>query len=292
MSYLEFINKIREEKHVPSEILKTVFEVSGYREMLVAEGFEGRGKIENVEELINGAVEYEARCVAEEIEPTPHGFLEEISLVTDVDKYDESADAVVLMTIHSAKGLEFPVVFLAGVEEGIFPSQQNFGEPAEIDEERRLAYVAITRAKDKLYITHTAERMMYGKTTHNPLSRFVKNEIPDILIDQDKPSTPPPRVTQSLNGQYRRARNEYQESDFSELRRRVDIAPTVSREKRGAKDYGIMKLAPGTRVRHITFGDGTVISARDMGGDVLYEVGFDNHGTKKLMATFAKLQKI
>lgn len=291
-SFTSMINKIREEKHIPSEILKTVFEVSGYHDMLKAEGFEGKGKIENVQELINGAVEYEARCAAEELEPTPHGFLEEISLVTDVDKYDDTADAVVLMTIHAAKGLEFPVVFLAGVEEGIFPSQQNFGEPSELDEERRLAYVAITRAKDKLYITHTAERMMYGKTTHNPLSRFVKNELPVNLIEQDKPPVIPPRVTKFGANSFQQPRREHRESDLSELRRRVDIAPTVSREKRGAKDYGIMKLAPGTRVRHITFGDGTVISARDMGGDVLYEVGFDNHGTKKLMATFAKLQKI
>ena len=291
-AFTSMINKVREEKKSPSEILKAIFESSGYRDMLVSEGFEGRGKLENVEELINGAAEYEARCVAEETEPTPQGFLEEISLVTDVDKYDESADAVVLMTIHSAKGLEFPVVFLAGVEEGIFPSQQNFGEPSEIDEERRLAYVAITRAKDKLYITHTRERMMYGKTTKNPLSRFVKNELPTSLVEQDKPAIVPPRVNSYGSEQYRRARNEYAESDFSELRRRVDISHPKTQSSRGAKNYGIVKLEPGTRVRHISFGEGTIISARDMGGDVLYEVGFDEKGVKKLMATFAKLEKI
>ncbi len=291
-SFTAMINRVREEKQLPSEILKTIFEISGYREMLTAEGFEGRGKLENVEELINGAVEYEARCAAEDIEPTPHRFLEEISLVTDVDKYDESADAVVLMTIHAAKGLEFPVVFLAGVEEGIFPSQQNFGEPSEIDEERRLAYVAITRAKDKLYITHTAERMMYGKTTKNPLSRFIKNELPHNLVEQDVPAVVPPRVTNYSSDQYRKARNEYAETDFRELNHRLDLFRPKTQTKRGAKDYGIIKLQPGTRVRHISFGEGTVISAKDMGGDVLYEVNFDSKGTKKLMATFAKLEKI
>jgi DNA helicase-2/ATP-dependent DNA helicase PcrA len=215
------------------------------------------------------------------------GFLEEISLVTDVDKYDENADAVVLMTIHAAKGLEFPVVFIAGMEDGIFPSQQNLGEMEEMSEERRLAYVAITRAKEKLFITHTRNRMMYGKTAYNPISRFVR-EIPSRYIELDRPRQAPPRVS---NAAPRPARREDSERPMTEFRRKPEIAPTPQRP-RGAEGYGIQKLSVGTRVNHGIFGDGVILSSRDMGGDVLYEVKFDNGQVKKLMATFAKLKKI
>ena len=291
-AFTAMINKVREEKRLPSEILTELFDVSGYRAMLIAEGFEGQGKIENVQELINGAAEYEARCLAEETEPTAAGFLEEISLITDVDKYDETADAVVLMTMHAAKGLEFPVVFLAGMEEGIFPSQQNFGEPSELSEERRLAYVAITRAKEKLYITYATERMMYGKTTYNQLSRFVKQEIPSHLIEEDKPRTAPPRAAGNYSSwQRERKAPSY---NLTEMHRPVDIAPKIERvrSKAGAAEYGIVRFAPGARVVHDIFGDGTIISSRDLGGDVLYEVDFDTAGKKKLMATFAKLKAV
>jgi DNA helicase-2/ATP-dependent DNA helicase PcrA len=138
--------------------------------MLVGEGFEGEGRINSVNELIAGALEYEKRLSETDIEPTLAGYLEEVSLVSDVDKYDENADAVVLMTVHSAKGLEFPTVFIAGMEDGIFPSSMSIGEPMEMSEERRLMYVAITRAKEKLYITYTKNRMMYGRTAYNMLS--------------------------------------------------------------------------------------------------------------------------
>jgi DNA helicase-2/ATP-dependent DNA helicase PcrA len=233
-------------------------------------------------------VEYESRCADSGETPTPHGFLEEISLITDLDKYDESADAVVLMTVHAAKGLEFPVVFLAGMEDGIFPSQQNIGERDEMSEERRLAYVAITRAKEKLYITHTKYRLMYGKTSYNRLSGFIRDEVPPSLIDSDLPKAPPPRraPTYTPTSQYQQNK-----SAFSELNR----APSINAPKKrttGAAEYGIEKFAPGTRVVHTIFGEGTVLSARDMGGDVLYEVQFDGGMTKKLMATFAKLKRI
>ena len=178
----------------------------------------------------------------------------------------------------------FPVVFLAGVEDGIFPSQQSIGEEVEMSEERRLAYVAITRAKEKLVITHAKSRMMYGKTTGNPLSRFVKEEIPDSLISLDGPKRTAPRVPSAQPRAYSAF------SGFSEMRR----APEISTQKRtkGASDYGITKLSPGTRVSHAMFGNGVIVSAKDMGGDVLYEVNFDSGSTKKLMATFAKLTKI
>ena len=301
-SFSKIIEKVREEKTIPSEMITALFEESGYKDMLVSEGFEGEGKIENVEEFISAAVEYETRCADSGIEATATGFLEEISLVADVDKYDETADAVVLMTVHAAKGLEFPVVFIAGMEDGIFPSQQNIGEEDEMSEERRLAYVAITRAKEMLYITHASERMMYGKTTYNQLSRFVKDEMPKSLIFEDSPRR---RERPTFGGYYygegqqsfyrgggsnstaQRTRND----EFAEFRRPVEIS-TPKREKAGAAEYGITKFESGTRVRHDMFGEGTVISSRDMGGDVLYEVKFDNGQVKKLMATFAKLKKM
>ena len=301
-SFSKIIEKVREERTLPSEMITALFEESGYKDMLVSEGFEGEGKIENVEEFISAAVEYETRCADSGIEATATGFLEEISLVADVDKYDETADAVVLMTVHAAKGLEFPVVFIAGMEDGIFPSQQNIGEEDEMSEERRLAYVAITRAKEMLYITHASERMMYGKTTYNQLSRFVKDEMPKSLIFEDSPRR---REKPTFGGYHygegqqsfyrgggsnstaQRTRND----EFAEFRRPVEIS-TPKREKAGAAEYGITKFESGTRVRHDMFGEGTVISSRDMGGDVLYEVKFDNGQVKKLMATFAKLKKM
>lgn len=282
--FVSLIEGVKAEKTLPSELLTELFLRSGYRDMLKSEGFEGESRIENVEELVSAAVEYESRAETAGEEATLFGFLEEISLITDLDKYDENADAVVLMTIHAAKGLEFPVVFLAGVEDGIFPSQQSIGEEVEMSEERRLAYVAITRAKEKLVITHAKSRMMYGKTTGNPLSRFVKDEIPESLISIDGPKRQAPRQPLSqpkLYGGF---------SGTSEMRR----APEISAKKRtdGASAYGIQKLLPGTRISHAMFGCGVIVSAKDMGGDVLYEVKFDSGSTKKLMATFAKLTKI
>ena len=287
-AFTDMMEKIKAEKTLPSDMITALFEDSGYKAMLISEGFEGEGKIEFVNEFIGAAVEYESRCADLEIEPTAPGFLEEISLVADVDKYDESADAVVLMTIHAAKGLEFPVVFLAGVEDGIFPSQQNIGEPDEMSEERRLAYVAITRAKQKLYITHAKSRMMYGKTGYNRLSRFVADEMPKSLIHEDNPRRSRPAYAGWGAGV---ASPSPERNYFTEIRRAAAVEQK-KRERAVASDFGVTKFAPGTRVRHDMFGTGEIISSRDMGGDVLYEVKFDNGQQKKLMATYAKLKKI
>ena len=296
LAFSAIIESVREKAEKPSDMIRHLFENSGYKAMLTAEGFEGEGKIENVEEFISAAVEYEDRCFAAEIEPTAPGFLEEISLVADVDKYDETADAVVLMTVHAAKGLEFPIVLLAGMEDGIFPSLQNIGEESEMSEERRLAYVAITRAKEQLYITHARNRMMYGKTTYNQLSRFIKDELPKNLTFEDSPR-PKQRQIYGYAG-YQGGQFGYQQSAYREeqnhlreFNRPVEITQK-KREKTGAAEYGVEKFTPGTRVRHDMFGSGEILSSRDMGGDVLYEVRFDNGQTKKLMATFAKLKRI
>ena len=288
-SFRSLIEGVKRDCTLPSDMLTALFERSGYRAMLVAEGFEGEGKIENVNELITAALEYEKRVADNGEEATLSGFLEEVFLISDVDKYDATADAVVLMTIHAAKGLEFPVVFLAGMEDGIFPSEQNRGDAAEMSEERRLAYVAITRAKEMLYISYAKERMMYGRTLYGRLSCFIREELPVELTARDVPRREPPRST-GFYGYRDSAPKPAPAPTFGELARRPEIGGTAP--KRGAEKFGLEKLEPGTRVTHAMFGDGTVISNKDMGGDVLYEVSFDNGQTKKLMATFAKLRKI
>lgn len=254
------------------KFVERVLLATGYRQMLVDAGTEAEDRLNNVEQLVSVAADYESRAE----EATLVGFLEEISLVADVDKYDAEADAVVMMTIHSAKGLEFPVVFLPGMEDGIFPGMQSITDASEMEEERRLAYVAITRAKEELYIFRARERITYGKTQYNPESQFLK-EIPESLrvtVGEQRPgTTPAPRTAHK---------------------------PTFGGDSYATKYGGIPKktaaptvlLAAGDRVRHPMFGEGLILSANKMGADTLYEVAFDTVGTKKLMATFAKLTKI
>ena len=178
----------------------------------------------NIGELVSAARQYEEQTD----EASLVGFLEDVALVSDIDKYDEEADAVVLMTIHSAKGLEFPVVFLAGMEDGIFPSEQNRNSADEMSEERRLAYVAITRAKEKLYITYARGRMMYGRTLYGRLSCFIREEVPEQLIERDMPRSAFQR--QSLYS--RQSRDEYDDNrSFTELRRTPDILGGVKSER-------------------------------------------------------------
>ena len=288
LEFVRIIEDVKEKYSLPSEMISALFEMTGYKEMLASEGFEGEGKIQNVEEFIGAALEYERMTTANGETPEPFGFLEEVALITDVDKYDENSDAVILMTVHAAKGLEYPVVFIAGMEDGIFPSQQNIGEPSEISEERRLAYVAITRAKEKLFITHAKERMMYGRTNYSPLSVFVKEEIPEYLIFKETARPAPPKYSVRENTS---AKEKRYNNSFTELNRRPEISSSP-RRKSGASEYGVERFAPGTRVNHAMFGDGTVCTAKDMGGDVLYEVDFETVGKKKLMATFAKLKRL
>ena len=291
-AFTDMMDGIASEGGRPSEIIEKVFERSGYADMLIAEGFEGEGKRDNVNELIAGALEFEKRCAEAEIEPTLSGYLEDIALVSDVDKYDETADAVVMMTVHSAKGLEFPIVFLAGMEDGIFPSEQNMRDEEELSEERRLAYVAITRAKDKLFITYAKNRMMYGKTAYNMLSSFVRREIPSSLLENDMPRREPPRASASWYSARNYSNQSYQRSN-SEINRVPDFyrQPQQPQKRSGAASFGVERLEPGCAVSHSMFGDGVIVSAKDMGGDILYEVDFASHGKKKLMATFAKLVK-
>lgn len=289
-AFVELIEGVKSSETLPSGMINTIFEKSGYHDMLTAEGFEGEGKIENINEFITAALEYEKRMTDVGESPTLMGFLEEVFLISDVDKYDEDADAVVLMTVHAAKGLEFPVVFLAGMEDGIFPSQQDREDEGEMSEERRLAYVAITRAKEMLYISYAKSRMMYGRTLYGMLSCFIREELPPELTTRDIPRREPPRQTAYYQSTRSGERSFTQSANLGEFLRKPEIG--AKQEKRGAEKFGVDKIGVGERVNHGIFGDGTVLSARDMGGDVLYEVRFDNGQTKKLMATFAKLKKI
>ena len=281
-----------------------MLEKTGYRQMLVAAGPEEAERLENLDEFKSGILEY----MQDNDEPSLTGFLEETALVADVDRYDETADAVVMMTVHSAKGLEFPVVFLPGMEEGLFPSMQTITEgQTEMEEERRLAYVAITRAKKELYILHTRNRLLYGQTMYNPVSRFV-SEIPDTLIEKlDEGQANAVRVGQNrygdyTYGQYGAYGNNYnapvqqKRTYYSESATRTSSSPSFARPTttptRSTAGTTREVFAPGDRVKHLNFGEGEILSVKSMGADTLYEIMFDTVGTKKLMATYAKLKKI
>ncbi len=277
LEFAALMRGLRAEGCGVSDLIRLVYERSGYGEMLRAEGEVSKTRIDNIGELVSAAAEYEKRVE----EPSLVGFLEEISLISDVDKYDENADAVVLMTIHSAKGLEFPTVFLPGLEEGVFPAAQVRDDPAELNEERRLAYVALTRAKEKIFISHTHERMMYGRTAYNPPSRFLREEIPEELLENDAPK----RAFASTA--YRPSASPSFESRLSgEFLRR----PAQTAAPKHPPIGGFTRFTVGDRVSHAVFGVGEILSVKEMGGDLLYEVRFDGGSTKKLMATYAKLQ--
>ncbi len=271
--FVALITELRDiaKKEPVPELIKAVYTRTGYEDMLKAMGIEGIDKMANIGELINNAVNYETDNPDASLE----GFLEDVALVSDIDNYDSTADAVILMTIHSAKGLEFPVVFVPGFEDGIFPSVQTAMDPEELEEERRLAYVAITRAKEKLYCVHVRERMIFGKTQFNPRSRFI-DEIPEELIDLGY-------LQKTEPGQLQKSRKSI---ISNELLKKADLASNVG------KSVVSEQFAVGDRVSHYTFGNGEIISAKPMGADVMYEIIFDKVGTKKLMATYAKLRKI
>ena len=275
---------------------------TGYANMLQAKNdIENRTRLENVRELltsINGYVENA------ESESTLEGFLDEVALYTDIDNHDPSEDAVVMMTMHSAKGLEFPVVFVVGMEEGIFPGMRSIGEAEEMEEERRLCYVALTRAKEKLHLTCANQRMLFGRTSSNRPSRFA-GEIPPDLLEQSGRRMIERRPTYGWDeddfDQTRPAVSTYRDpysrgGSHSEGYERRPAAPTYPSRpsrpisQRPAAGYTAPKPAAalpefrkGDSVEHKAFGRGMVLSVMKMGGDALIEIAFDNVGTKKLM---------
>lgn len=257
------------------ELYELILEKTGYIEALRGEKEEAETRIENINELASNLLKFQEENGEE---ATLSAFLEEVSLMTDIDNYDETADTVVMMTMHSAKGLEFPVVFLPGIEEGIFPGLQAIYDPNEIQEERRLCYVAITRAKESLYLLNADSRMLFGSTSRNRPSRF-SLEIPLDLI------------------------NKTREQDWRkpDLGTKMPVAETELRRKSATAAMHFGQVTPparsgnvfktGDMVQHKTFGKGLVISATPMGNDVLLEIAFEQ-GTKKLMANFARLAKV
>ena len=241
---------------------------TGYLDMLRAQGAEGEGRIENIGELKTNLMKYEEAAE----QPELAGFLEEVALYTDLDRMEET-DSVLMMTLHSAKGLEFPSVFVVGMEEGVFPGMQAIYDMNEMEEERRLAYVGMTRAKRNLYLTAAASRMIFGQTNHNRISRFVE-EIPD-------------EYKEFFDETERRRQNvSYHFEETPSGRIRTEKTFSAAPQKAQGTVFGV-----GDRVRHKVFGGGTVLAASPMAGDTMLEIAFDTKGTKKLMANFAKLTK-
>ncbi len=261
-----------------AELYNLILEHTDYEKYLKTEKDNPDVRIENIEELSSNIIKFEEDYAEE---ASLSNFLEEISLQTDIDNYDAEADSSVMMTLHSAKGLEFPVVFIAGLEEGVFPSIATMMNPDELNEERRLAYVGITRAKEKLYITKAKSRMLMGHTSYNKVSRFV-NEIPPKLLNY----TGEKKTFASTNG-------------FSASSSHISIGagskftPNKSFNtftKPAVKSGTVYKK--GDCVFHKVFGKGMIMKTEKMGNDTMLEVAFDKAGTKTLMANFSKMEKI
>lgn len=327
-----FRERMADEEYSIRELIEDILEETGYRQELEAEGeIESQTRLENIDELINKAVSY-----SEDSEyPDLNEFLEEVALVADVDRMDDSENRVTLMTLHSAKGLEFPVVYLSGLEDGLFPSSMSImsDDRTEIEEERRLCYVGITRAMERLVITAARLRMVNGETRYSKVSRFVE-EIPEELLDMKKLE---PRLGRSVSA------DEYEDEDlpWNQSQKKLGVSkfgmktnsyasPTAGfgksmdgvfdKPKAGSygsigisagygsksagssqpafgKAFTVAKSAPldykeGDRVRHIKFGEGTVLSVKDGAKDFEVQVNFDRAGVKKMFASFAKLQKV
>ncbi len=256
------------------ELLDEILERTGYAAAMRALGDEGLSRLENIEELKTTMKQY-----ADENgdEASLSGFLEEISLYTDIDRLDANDNVVSLMTMHSAKGLEFPEVFIVGAEEGIFPGIRSMDSLEDMEEERRLAYVAMTRAKKKLYITYAMQRMLFGSTSRNLVSRFVK-EIPADYVDKK-------------DGTIRTASGS-SEPAVSSAARYTLRSELAERNIERAKQTVSADYSVGQRVKHNVFGEGTIVSVKKISNDAMLEVAFDSVGTKKIMANYAKLTKI
>ena len=291
-----------------ADLLQEVIETTGYVRELEAEGTdEAEARIENIDELISKAVDY---AEGEEA-PTLNGFLENVALVADIDSFDENSDYVVLMTLHSAKGLEFLNVYLAGLEDGLFPSYMSItsdNSQAEIEEERRLAYVGITRAKKNLTITSARVRMVRGQTQYGKVSRFVR-EIPSELLSGKiyEPKTKEEPIEQST---FQKARKAFRTvpsyggsgygkevgegygSTFRSSKATKPVYTKVENQRDFGSAGGALSYQVGDRVRHIKFGDGEVMAIVSGGRDYEVTVDFDKVGTKKMFASFAKLKKI
>lgn len=271
----ELINAANDERVSLNDLYQLLLEKTKYIEALRAEDDNAQERIENINELSSNLVKYEE----ENPEGGLAGFLEEVSLFTDIDNYDSSSDSVTMMTIHSAKGLEFPVVFLPGMEEGIFPGMQSIYNPGEVEEERRLAYVAITRAREELFLTNADSRLLFGSTSRNKPSRFLK-EIPEELTEHSRSRSwkkPEPGIELPTPAAEHRTASMNAAHQFGPA-----VIPGAGPTKETYRT--------GDRVLHRTYGEGIVLTATPMGNDTLLEIDFSGVH-KKLMANYARLQK-
>ncbi len=276
--------RARPEQMGIKELLEKILEETGYRqELLLEKTEESEARLENIDELLSKAKDYDENTV----EPSLGGFLEEVALVADIDNLEEESNHVVLMTLHSAKGLEFPYVYMVGMEEGLFPSYMTIMSDTpheDMEEERRLCYVGITRAKKELTMTAARQRTLRGEMQYNRISRFVR-EIPDEYLEE-KSETPGQRAKET-----REQRQNERKQAILETRRSLRAKPfqpqKVAATKASSLNYGV-----GDRVKHIRFGEGTVLEILEGAKDYEVRVQFDTAGTKKLFASFAKLKKI
>ena len=277
----EFVEKNRAGELLPSQLYGQLVERLAYEDYLKQDDPErAEERLENVQELSSMLRRYEEEAGEE---ASLSGFLEEVSLFTDIDNYDQGADCAVMMTVHSAKGLEFPVVFLPGWEEGVFPGMAVLYNPEEVEEERRLAYVAITRAREELTILHAESRMIFGTTSRNRLSRFA-GEIPEELLERSRShdwGRPSPGTMPAFGSRGTGAGRAAPTAKAQPLYKPHPVKPAPAGTYR-----------PGDKVSHKTFGTGMILSATPMANDTLLEIAFDKVGTKKLFANFARLEKM
>lgn len=276
--------RAKQEHAKVSELLETILEETGYCRELILEGTdESEARLENIDELMSKVKDYDENAE----NPSLSGFLEEVALVADIDNLEEESNHVVLMTLHSAKGLEFPYVYMVGMEEGLFPSYMSIvadNPQEEIEEERRLCYVGITRAKKELTMTAARQRMLRGEVQYNMISRFVK-EIPDEYLE-NKTESPGQRAKEAKEQRINQRRQAMLEARKS-LRTKPIQSKMVAATKASHLDYSV-----GDRVKHIRFGEGTVLEIIEGAKDYEVRVNFDVAGVKKLFASFAKLQKV
>ena len=300
--FVHLILEMREraKEVIPSDLIRIVLDKTGYEEELKLEGTDdARDRLENIGELLNKAASYEAAFygaqladeippgkdpadgAAREQRPTLQGFLEEVSLVADIDSFDGQEDRVVLMTLHSAKGLEFPNVYITGMDEGLFPGYQAVmsGETADMEEERRLCYVGITRAMDHLTLTGAHRRMLRGQMDWYRESRFLE-ELRGTA-EEEKPEKTRPRSYGASPKQWETAAKSIGEKKPFLLS--AEPAPQVS---------STLGYEVGDTVSHVKFGNGVVTQIRDGGRDKEVTVEFERFGVKKMFAGFAKLKRV
>lgn len=287
--FVELIEELR-------ELLKTgnieltvekLLEKTGYVEELVIENTdESKARIENIDEFISKVVDYEKNAE----NPTLSGFLEEVALVAEIDSLDEDADYAVLMTLHGAKGLEFTNVYIAGMEDGLFPSYMSLssGNYDDVEEERRLCYVGITRAKKHLMMTAARARMIRGETQYNPVSRFIKELPKEVMDGYYKPNK---TDDMPVNDTFKKAKASWKNNSFAESVNTYKSMADIKTGRDMSSTSAGLDYLEGDRVSHIKFGEGTVLMIKDGGRDYEVTVDFDEAGVRKMFASFAKLKK-